>query len=89
MSLLPIIKICKHKKVQRLFSQRNVPKHSPIFKLLTHVDQDYLGKYMGRSTTPNCTVHNSIVLATYDIQRGDELTLTNIPLNLTEYLDSI
>jgi len=89
MSLLPVIKACKHKKVQRLFSQRNIPKHSPIFKLLTHVDQDYLGKYMGRSATPNCTVKHSVVMATFDINPGDELTLANIPLNLTQYLDSM
>lgn len=89
MSLLPIIRICKHTKVQRLFSQRNVPKHSPLFKLLTDIDQDFMGKHLGRSTTPNCKVHKSVVFACVDIEPGTTLTLSEKPFESTQYLDSL
>ena len=89
MSLLPIIKRCKATDVHRLFSRRNVPRHSPIFKLVSVVEQDKLGKHLGRSMAPNCVVHNSIVMATQDIAPGTELTLSAKPVTLTDYLDSL
>ena len=72
-----------------MFSQRNVPKHSPLFKLLTDLDQDYMGKHLGRSTTPNCVVHNSVVVAWEDIEPGTALTLSEKHFEMTQYLDSL
>lgn len=89
MSLLPIIKRCKATNVHRLFSGRNVPQHSPIFKLRLVLDQDKLGKHLGRSMAPNCMVHKSVVVATKDIAPGVELTLSAKPITLPDYLDSL
>jgi hypothetical protein len=75
MSLYPIIRRCKYSHVQRLFSQRTVPKHSPVFKLRLVIDQDQLGKHLGRSVAPNCVVHESLVVATKNIEPGTVLTV--------------
>jgi len=75
MSLYPVIRRCKYSHLQRLFSQRTVPKHSPIFKLVLVIDQDHLGKHLGRSTSPNCVVHDSLVIARENIKPGTALTV--------------
>lgn len=74
MSLLPIVKLCTFTRVRRLFSVRNVPQHSPIFQLTGPVEEDDLARFMAYSTTSNCSIVNSLVVATTDIVPGTQLT---------------
>lgn len=86
MSLLPVVRWCTKTNLNRLVVLRNVPKYSPIFKMLDVLRNDELGKHMKHSTSPNCTIHNLTVIAARDITPGTELTVT---LTIPEYLDSI
>jgi hypothetical protein len=54
--------------------------------MLDVLKDDELGKHMKHSTSPNCTIQNSTVIAARDINSGTELTVT---LTIPEYLDSI
>jgi len=83
---MPVVRLCTKTNVNRLVVLRNIPKHSPIFKMLNVLKDDYLGKHMKHSTTPNCTIHNSMVIAARDMKPGTELSVT---LSIPEYLDSI
>lgn len=75
MSLVPVIKICKNTNVRRLFASRNIPKHSPIFKLLRAREEDDFGKFIGNSKNPTCVIHNAEVTAACNIAPGMQLTL--------------
>ena len=75
MSLLPIIKLCQKTNVNRLFLPRNIPKHSPIFRLLSALEDDDLGKHVRHSTSHNCVLIGSVVIASCDLPLGIELTL--------------
>lgn len=74
MSLLPIVKLCTLTRVRRLFSIRNVPQYSPLFKLRGPVEEDDLGRFMAYSSTSNCRIVGSLVVATSDIAPGTQLT---------------
>ena len=69
MSLLPVV------RKSHLYMVRNVPRHSPIFRLLDVVQHDDLGKYLGYSTHPNCRINGSLVTAVRDIDTGTALTI--------------
>ncbi len=71
MSLLPLIKMCRKTNVNRLFLPRNIPKHSPVFKLLSVLEDDYLGKHLRHSASPNCVIIGSTVVASCDLKPGD------------------
>ena len=86
MSLLPVVRLCTKTNSNRLVVLRNVPKYSPIFKMLDVLKDDYLGKHMKHSTSPNCTIHNSTVIADRDLNPGTELSVT---WTISEYLDRI
>jgi len=76
MSLLPVV---RH---SRLYMVRNVPRHSPIFRLLDVVQYDDLGKYLGYSTHPNCRINDSIVTAKCDIAPGTALTVNPFKVHI-------
>jgi len=86
MSFLPAVRFCQESCRSTLVSLRNVPKHSPIFKMLNDLEEDYLGKHLRYSTAPNCTIHNSVVVATRDIPVGTKLTVTPF---IHKFVDSI
>lgn len=83
---MPLVRMCPKTYTRVLVVRRNVPKHSPIFKMLDTVQEDYLGKYLGHSTEPNCTIRNSTVIAVCDMNPGTELTIQQ---PITKYLDSL
>lgn len=72
---LPIIKMCKNTNVRRLFASRNIPKNSPIFKLLRPREEDDFGKFIGKSKNPTCVIYNAEVTAACNIMPGMQLTI--------------
>lgn len=69
MSLLPIVKLCKHDKIVRLFSARSIPKHSPVFSMTSKFE-----KMMGISDRPTCIIVNNTVIAACALTPGMPLT---------------
>jgi len=86
MSLLPVIRHCQKTCRTHLVVRRNTPRHSPLFKMLDNVDDDYLGKHLQYSSTPNCIIHKTMVIAKCDLNPGTELTVAQ---PITKFLDSL